>query len=86
MAYPVRAKEGTYCTDLEGGRTYFWCACGLSRKQPFCDGSHAEADMEPLMFTPEETEEAAELCGCKLTEAPPYCDGGQSWCRDRGQR
>ncbi|MCE2509802.1 MAG: CDGSH iron-sulfur domain-containing protein [Alphaproteobacteria bacterium] len=80
MAEPVRAKEGPYHVDLEGGRTYFWCACGRSRKQPFCDGSHTEAGMDPLMFTPEEAEDAAALCGCKATGDPPFCDHSQPWC------
>lgn len=59
---------------LEGGKTYYWCQCGKSENQPFCDGSHEGTDFTPKAFTPEKSG-AAYLCQCKQTKAPPYCDG-----------
>jgi len=54
--------------------TYYWCACGKSTNQPFCDGSHAEGDIVPQPFTIAETKTVA-LCQCKKSKNPPYCDG-----------
>ncbi|KOR27897.1 hypothetical protein TI05_18025 [Achromatium sp. WMS3] len=73
MAEPVVAKKGAYVLDLEAGE-YFWCACGHSKNQPFCDGSHAGTGMEPHKFTVT-GEEPVALCGCKHTATPPFCDG-----------
>ena len=60
--------------ELEAGKNYFWCQCGLSQSQPFCDGSHASTDIKPLRFTVEKTG-AAGLCQCKSTANAPFCDG-----------
>lgn len=68
----IAAKEPSVIT-LEAG-TYYWCACGRSRDQPFCDGAHAGTGIEPLEFTLTETKEVA-LCQCKHTKTPPFCDG-----------
>jgi CDGSH-type Zn-finger protein len=54
--------------------THYWCACGLSQGQPFCDGSHKGGTFAPLQFTLEVGKDAS-LCMCKLTKNPPYCDG-----------
>jgi CDGSH-type Zn-finger protein len=59
---------------LEISKKYFWCACGRSAKQPFCDGSHTDTGFEPRKFTPEKDGKAF-LCTCKQTSNPPYCDG-----------
>jgi CDGSH-type Zn-finger protein len=53
---------------------YWWCACGLSKKQPFCDGSHKGGPFTPLKFTVTKAEKLA-VCGCKRTKNPPFCDG-----------
>lgn len=59
--------------DLEPG-TYYWCACGLSAGQPFCDGSHAETDIVPQAFEITGKKKVA-LCRCKRSKTPPFCDG-----------
>lgn len=60
--------------ELKTGKNYAWCACGLSKKQPFCDGSHKGTGITPKIFIVDETKQAA-LCMCKQTQNPPYCDG-----------
>lgn len=59
--------------DLEPG-DYYWCACGLSDNQPFCDGHHAATDITPIKFTIAERGKIA-LCRCKATDGAPRCDG-----------
>lgn len=71
---PIIAKKGPYAVELEEGKTYYWCACGKSASQPFCDGSHKGSDITPKAFTAEKTG-TAYLCGCKHTKNIPYCDG-----------
>lgn len=69
----VIAQKGPYEVVLEPG-TYFWCACGRSRNQPFCDGSHDVTSLEPVEF--EVTEKrTVYLCGCKRSKKKPFCDG-----------
>lgn len=60
--------------DLEVGKTYAWCACGLSASQPFCDGAHQKGDLKPMVFKAEKSE-TVWLCQCKQTGGSPYCDG-----------
>ena len=59
---------------LEAGKEYFWCACGRSQNQPFCDGSHTKTSFSPRKFSPAASGDAY-LCMCKRTGNPPYCDG-----------
>jgi CDGSH-type Zn-finger protein len=68
----IAAKEPAVQT-LETG-TYYWCSCGLSKNQPFCDGSHEGSDFKPVAFEITETKQVA-LCQCKRTATPPFCDG-----------
>ena len=74
MTEPVIAEKNAMFTPLEEGKTYYWCACGLSKNQPFCDGSHSTTDIKPVEFTATATR-SMPLCGCKHTKNPPYCDG-----------
>ncbi len=73
MSKPVIAQKGPYVLELEPG-TYWWCACGRSKSQPFCDGSHQGTGLAPVEFKLEVRTQVA-LCGCKRTQSPPYCDG-----------
>lgn len=54
---------------------YWWCACGRSANQPFCDGSHQGTGVDPVKFTVRKRDRYVWLCGCKQTRRPPYCDG-----------
>jgi CDGSH iron-sulfur domain-containing protein 3 len=71
---PKIAQKAPFAVDLESEKNYHWCACGQSKNQPFCDGSHKGTEFKPLLFKAEETGKAY-LCGCKHTKNPPYCDG-----------
>ena len=73
MSDPVATKPGPHSVALKVGRTYFWCACGRSQRQPFCDGSHVGTQFTPLRFAPDENRDAV-LCGCKRTGTSPFCD------------
>ncbi len=75
MEKPTQAGNEPVLVELEAGKSIWWCACGKSKIQPFCDGSHkGTSTIAPLLFTPEK-DESAYLCTCKLTKTPPYCDG-----------
>ncbi len=67
------AQRAPYALEVNAG-TYWWCACGRSRNQPFCDGSHQGTGLAPLEFTVAERSKIW-LCGCKHTAGPPFCDG-----------
>ncbi|MCO4848055.1 MAG: CDGSH iron-sulfur domain-containing protein [Yoonia sp.] len=71
---PIIAAITPVKVDLEAGKNYFWCQCGKSKSQPFCDGSHAGTDITPLKFTADKTGPAA-LCQCKASANAPFCDG-----------
>jgi CDGSH-type Zn-finger protein len=77
MTEPVIARLGPYEVTVEAGKTYFWCRCGLSAKQPFCDGAHKGTGMQPQPFKAEKSE-TLYFCGCKRTRTPPFCDGTHS--------
>ena len=70
----VIAQKAPYATEVEAGKTYYWCACGKSNTQPFCDGSHKGSEIEPVAFEAEKSE-TVYLCGCKQANNKPFCDG-----------
>jgi len=71
---PVISEKKPIKVELEAGKTYYWCRCGRSKDQPFCDGSHKGTGLSPLEFKPDVSEKA-HLCRCKGTADAPYCDG-----------
>lgn len=73
MSEPVCAQKAPYALELEAG-DYWWCSCGQSKKQPFCDGSHKGTEFEPKKFTVEQQGKVW-LCGCKQSKDAPHCDG-----------
>jgi CDGSH-type Zn-finger protein len=74
MAEALIAQKSPYGVAVEAGKTYYWCSCGKSAKQPFCDGSHKGSEFAPLAWTAEKTE-TVWFCGCKHTASQPLCDG-----------
>jgi CDGSH-type Zn-finger protein len=81
MEKPVVAAKQPIAVDLVEGRERWWCACGRSSDQPFCDGSHQGTGIEPLGFKAQNSGEAW-LCRCKQTKTPPYCDGSHKTVED----
>ncbi len=73
MSNPEIAQKSPYVLELDAG-TYWWCACGKSKTQPFCDGSHKGGDFSPVKFELAAKTKVA-LCGCKRSGKKPFCDG-----------
>ena len=74
MEKPTCAAKEPISLQMEKDKKYAWCTCGLSDKQPLCNGAHSGTDFRPLIIQAEEEKEVW-LCQCKLTKNPPYCDG-----------
>ncbi|KAJ3112110.1 hypothetical protein HDU96_004945, partial [Phlyctochytrium bullatum] len=71
---PALPQNAPYGIDLVAGRDYYWCSCGKSKNQPFCDGSHKGTSFTPLKFSVDESKKYF-LCGCKISDSKPFCDG-----------
>ncbi|WP_294533969.1 CDGSH iron-sulfur domain-containing protein [uncultured Rhodoblastus sp.] len=77
MTDPTIAQKSPYAVEVEAGKTYYWCSCGKSSRQPFCDGSHQGSEFTPLAYTAENTG-TAYFCGCKHSRRKPLCDGAHA--------
>ena len=78
MENPVVAQKNPYKVNVQKGKTYFWCSCGLSARQPFCDNSHKkERKFHPTKYTAK-SDKVVFFCGCKITNHPPFCDNSHT--------
>lgn len=77
MADPVVAQKAPIPIEVEAGKSYFWCVCGKSATQPFCDGAHKDTEFTPMKWTAEETKRVF-FCACKHTAGQPLCDGSHN--------
>ena len=74
MTDPDIGGRTPIAVDVEAGKVYWWCACGRSKKQPLCDGSHKPTTFTPMEFKAEKTEKVW-FCACKQSARKPLCDG-----------
>ncbi len=79
---PTISRYKPYYAELEKGKQYFWCACGLSKTQPYCDGSHKGTSFRPVVYRGQHTGEEVLFCGCKHSNSQPLCDGSHNNLRD----
>ena len=77
MAEPNIAQKAPFPVDVTAGKKYFWCACGKSANQPFCDGSHSDTEFTPVAYEADK-DRTLYFCGCKRTGGAPLCDGTHS--------
>lgn len=78
MSAPLVAQRKPCFVELQRGRTYYWCSCGRSKRQPFCDGSHAGTEFQPVAYTAQADHEEVLFCGCKQSREKPFCDGSHN--------
>jgi CDGSH-type Zn-finger protein len=74
MTQPTMAQKAPYPVAVEAGKDYWWCACGNSKNQPFCDGSHKGGPFVPVKFSATDSK-TVYFCGCKAGGQTPLCDG-----------
>ena len=70
-------QKAPYAVEVEAGKSYFWCSCGLSANQPLCDGSHKVTDLRPVKYEATESKKVY-FCGCKHSASPTLCDGSHA--------
>lgn len=70
-------RVGPYTVEnpIFGAKNYYWCACGMSKSQPFCDSSHIGSEIKPIKFSLDTKVDSMQICGCKLSANAPFCDG-----------
>ena len=77
MSKAQNAGNSPIPINVEKGKSYYWCACGKSSKQPFCDGSHKGTEFGPVVYKSEEIKKVF-FCTCKQTNNQPFCDGSHN--------
>lgn len=77
MSEAVQASDGPFPVEVEAGKTYYWCSCGKSKAQPFCDGSHKDTTFTPVKFQAGAAKKIY-FCGCKQSKMQPMCDGSHN--------
>ena len=77
MKKGISAGNAPIGVDVLEGKSYYWCSCGKSSKQPFCDGSHKGTEFTPLTYKADETKKMF-FCTCKQTDNQPFCDGSHN--------
>lgn len=74
----IAGRKPHLVTLARAGERVFWCACGRSKNQPFCDGSHKDTPFRPVAHVARRDGEEVLLCACKRTQNPPFCDGSHN--------
>ena len=74
MSEPSLASDKPFVVEVQAGNSYYWCACGQSNNQPFCDGSHQGSEFVPKEVEITEAKKVA-WCGCKQSANGAFCDG-----------
>lgn len=77
MSDPIIVQKAPMPVNVEAGKTYYWCSCGQSKNQPFCDGSHKGSDFAPVAYKAEK-DGPVYFCGCKHSKNGALCDGSHS--------
>ena len=77
MTKGQRAGDRALSVNVEQGKSYYWCSCGKSSKQPLCDGSHKGTDFSPILYKADLTKKMF-FCNCKQTNNKPFCDGSHN--------
>jgi len=83
MSNGKATQNSPYRVEVEEGKSYFWCACGQSANQPFCDGSHKGSEFSPMKYVAEKDGMVA-FCGCRQSASQPMCDGTHRTLPDNG--
>jgi CDGSH-type Zn-finger protein len=77
MSSPHIAQKAPFPVEVQAGKTYYWCSCGKSANQPFCDGAHKGSEFAPTPYTAEK-DGTVYFCGCKHSAKGALCDGGHA--------